>query len=86
MQRDAQKKLLQIKKDANYFNPKSEILPSLAKPEEEDLFSPGRSVAPMDNEFLYGEKRLSASPRLGLPKEKDKLYIEKVIWLGFGLI
>ena len=43
-------------------------------------------MAPMDKEFLYGEKRLSGSPRLGLPKEKDKLYIEKVIWLGLGLI
>lgn len=77
-EREAKKKIKQIKKGMNLLNSKTEILSSLTKNEEEDIFNGGRSLAPMDKEFLYGEKRLSLSPRLGLPKEKDKLYIEKV--------
>ena len=52
---------------------------SLAKNEEDDLFNGGRALAPVDKDFLYSEKRLSQSPKLGLPREKDKLYIEKVV-------
>ncbi len=77
-EREAKKKFRQIKKGMTALHSKQEILSSLAKNEEEDIFNVGRSLPPIDNDFLFGEKRLSLSPKLGLPREKDKLYIEKV--------